>query len=224
MNSFFNPGHGGVGGSVAGGLAILAMAVTIGLSIGAIQFRKLKLGISGVLFASLLFGQLGLTIDPNVLGFLSSFALIVFMYAMGLELGPGFVVSLRAEGLRLNVLAFIVVALAAIMTVAVAPLLRHANAPGLFSGALTTTPGLAAAQEVFRGASHPSDGPSAAARAALAYSITYPCGVVGPMLVIVTLRRLFRVSIDRERAELAADERERQPRFEAVDIEVPPPP
>src|SRR5271154_5922446 len=92
--------RGGWAGAVAGGLAILAMAVTIGLFAGAIRVRGVKLGISGVLFSALLFGQMGLAIDAKVLEFLRDFALILFMYAIGLEVGPGFVSSLRAEGLK----------------------------------------------------------------------------------------------------------------------------
>src|SRR5687767_14086774 len=93
--------------SVAGGLAILALAVTLGLAIGGIRVRGVRLGIAGVLFSALVFGQLGLTVDAKVLGFLRDFALILFMYTVGLQVGPGFLSSLRAEGLRLNMLAVI---------------------------------------------------------------------------------------------------------------------
>src|ERR1700722_8522977 len=106
--------------SVAAGLATLSLAVTIGLALGAIRFRGIKLGIAGVLFSSLLFGQIGLTVDAKVLQFLRDFALIIFMYAIGLEVGPGFISSLRAEGLRLNVLTVIVLVFGALMTAAIA--------------------------------------------------------------------------------------------------------
>src|SRR3954452_7708566 len=104
------------------------------------------------------------------------------------------------------------------MTIALAPLLPHSTPPGLFSGAFTTTAGLAAAQETLRSprsSTSSSPGPAtaridgdreiAAARAGLAYSITYPMGIFGPMLVIVALRRMFRVQIDVERVALAAE-------------------
>src|SRR5271155_4500023 len=106
------------GDSVAEGLAILALAVTLGLFLGAIRVRRIKLGISGVLFSALLFGQIGLTIDPKVLGFLRDFALILFMYAIGLQVGPGFLSSLKTEGLRLNLLAVTVLVLGAALTAA----------------------------------------------------------------------------------------------------------
>jgi putative transport protein len=199
------------GRSIAANLAILALAVTIGLAIGAIQFRRLKIGISGVLFSSLLFGQLGFTIEHHVLEFLRDFALIVFMYAIGLQVGPGFGASLRAEGVRLNVLAFFVIVLGAAMTVALSQLLPAATLPGLYAGAFTTTPGLAAAQETMAAIPVGANGETAAARAGLAYSITYPFGVVGPMLVIVLLRYMFRVRLDYERAAMAKADGEIEP-------------
>src|SRR3954454_1298338 len=137
-----------VGRSVAADLGILALAVTIGLAIGAVRWRGLKLGISGVLFSALLFGQLGFAIDVNVLEFLRNFALIVFMYAIGLEVGPGFGASLRSEGIRLNLLALCVIALGALLTAGLARFLPETTASGLYAGAFTSTPGLAAAQEV----------------------------------------------------------------------------
>ena len=92
------------GSPVTQGLAVLSLAVTFGLALGAIRFRGMKLGISGVLFAALIFGQFGWTVDSRILGFLRDFALILFVYALGLQVGPGFVSSLRQEGLRLNML------------------------------------------------------------------------------------------------------------------------
>ena len=136
--------------SVAMGLAILALAVTIGLFLGAIRVRGVKLGISGVLFSAILFGQIGLTVDAKVLQFLRDFALIIFMYAIGLEVGPGFISSLRAEGLRLNLLSVIVLILGAFMTAAVGGKIAASSAPGLFAGAFTPTAGLAAGQETLR--------------------------------------------------------------------------
>jgi putative transport protein len=201
-------------------LAVLSLAITIGLAIGAISFRRLKLGISGVLFSSLIFGQMGFTIDAKMLGFLRDFALIVFMYALGLQVGPGFGASLRAQGIRLNALTFCVIFLGAVMTAAIALAIPNGMAAGLYSGAFTTTPGLAAAQEAVRGSSSGDNGASAAARIGLAYSITYPFGVVGPMLVVMALRFLFRVRLDDEKAALVAAEEKSRLQIEIVDLEI----
>src|SRR5262245_6746139 len=209
----------GSGRSVATDLAILALCVTVGLAIGAIQWRGIKLGISGVLFSALLFGQLGFSIDPSVLGFLRDFALIVFMYSLGLQVGPGFGASLRSEGLRLNVLALCVIVLGALTAALLVRLVPSATVPGLYCGAFTTTPGLAAAQEAARGRANGSiPGEAAAAQIGLAYSITYPFGVVGPMLVIVAMRFLFRVRMDDERAALRAHDEKRHPPLDVVDF------
>ncbi|HSU68944.1 MAG TPA: putative transporter [Tepidisphaeraceae bacterium] len=214
------------GNSVTQGLAVLSLAVTFGLALGAIRIKGLRLGISGVLFSALLMGQLGeldparLRVEPHVLEFLRDFALILFVYALGLQVGPGFAASLRQEGLRLNVLSLGVVILGAVMTAGVIRAVHFppSAASGLYAGAYTTTPGLAAGQEALRHARGAP--PDAATRAGLAYTVTYPFGVVGPILVIVLLRRFFRVNLARELEDLAAEERVRRPPIEGADFEV----
>jgi putative transport protein len=210
----------GASGSVGTDLALLSLAVAIGLAIGAIRIRGLRLGISGVLFSALIFGQLGASIDPKVIEFLRDFALIIFMYALGLQVGPGFGASLQADGVRLNALSLCVIALGAMLTMLIAPKLPDAMSPGLYSGAFTTTAGLAAAQDALRSAADKASGESAAARAALAYSITYPFGIVGPMLVIVIVRWMFGVRVEEEKAALMALEESRRPQIEVMDFEV----
>jgi putative transport protein len=207
--------------SVPAGLAILSLAVTIGLALGAIRIRGVRLSVSGVLFAALAFGQMGLTVDAKVLQFLRDFALILFMYTIGLQVGPGFLASLRAEGLRLNLLAIATLVLGAIISWAIGHTLPHATAPGVYAGAFTTTPGLAAAQEALRrGQSAPSAAEDPAVPSGLAYSITYPFGVVGPLLVILALRKVFGINIQDERIALAAEEEKRRPPIEVIDFEV----
>jgi putative transport protein len=206
--------------SVTHGLAVLALAVTFGLALGAIRVRGTKLGIAGVLFSSLAFGQLGLTVEARVLEFLRDFALILFVYALGLQVGPGFIASLRKEGLRLNVLSLGVIALGALLTAAIVHTtgLAKSVTSGLYAGAYTTTPGLAAGQEALAHA--PGAPADAAIRAGLAYTVTYPFGVVGPILVIVALRRIFRINVADEVAALAEADRIRRPPIEAIDFEV----
>src|SRR5437764_7153424 len=153
--------------SAAGGLAVLSLAVVLGLALGAVRWRGIRLGISGVLFAALLFGQLGFGADVRVLQFLRDFALILFVYAVGLQVGPGFLESLRADGLRLNLLSILVLIAGAGMAVAIGRWLPASSSAGLYTGAFTTTPGLAAAQEALR-QKHAGD-ITAPARTALAY-------------------------------------------------------
>ena len=213
--------------SVAVSLAVLSMAVTLGLALGAIRFKGMRLGISGVLFSALLFGQCGLTVNHEALQFLRDFALIIFIYALGLQVGPGFITSLRAEGLRLNVMAVAVLVLGAMMTAGIVHFaaLPHSASPGIYSGAFTTTAGLAGGQESLhqkmkRNGAAPEQAERAVSNAALAYSVGYPFGVVGPILVIVVLRRIFRIKIHNELRDLAAAEEVRRPPIETVDFEV----
>jgi putative transport protein len=211
--------------SLPWGLATLSLAVVLGLILGAIRVGGIRLGVGGVLFSSLLFGQLGLAVDEKVLEFLRSFALIVFMYALGLQVGPGFLTSLRSEGVRLNMLSIGVVVLGAVLAGAFVKVghLPRETASGLYSGAFTTTPGLAAGQEALRHtlARLPNEKESAQVAAmGLAYTVTYPFGLVGPMLVIAMLRRVFKVKLGEELKEMAALEEVRRPPIESMDFEV----
>ena len=117
--------------SVASDLATLSGAIVLGLMIGAIRIRSVRLGISAVLFSSLVFGQFGFTIDERLLDFLRDFALILFMYALGLQVGPGFGASLRSTGIRLNALSVGVIVIGAAMSVAARPFLPKGTGAGL---------------------------------------------------------------------------------------------
>jgi len=202
----------------------LALAVTIGLILGAIRVRGVRLGVSAVLFSALGLAQLGVTIQGDVLAFVRDFSLILFVYAIGLQVGPGFIASFRAEGLRLNLLAVAVVLLGAAMTavVVICAHLPREGTSGLFAGAFTTTAGLAAGQEALRQmqADNPEHAAAALTATGVAYAVSYPLGLIGPSLVILALQRLFRVRMSDERAALAAAEQARRPPLTVVDIEV----
>ena len=207
--------------TVTGGLMWLSLAVVLGIALGNVRIAGVKLGISAVLFAALAMGQLGLSVDPKVLDYFSSFALVLFVYALGLQMGPGFVASLRADGLRLNGLALAVVVLGAVLTAGVVRLthMPAERAAGLFSGAFSTTPALAAGQEALRSvAAHGAD--AAVAKTNLAYSATYPFGLIAPIVTVVLFRVMFRVNPGHELAALRDVERHRRPPRAIVDVEV----
>jgi putative transport protein len=208
-----------VGDSVGAGMGILALAVAIGLLLGSIRIRGIRLGVSGVLFSALLFGQLGLTVDEHVLGFLRDFALVLFMYSIGLQVGPAFLSSLRAEGLRLNILAVVVIVIGAVMSVITPVAVTKGTAAGVFCGSFTTTAGLAAAQEAIRRAVG-AKMLGAVAHIGLGYSITYPFGIVGPLLLIPLLRRILKVNLSEEKVALIREEERRRPPIEQLDFEV----
>lgn len=211
-------------GSVTGGLAILALAVALGIALGNIRIAGIRLGVAAVLFSALLFAQLGLTINEQVLEYLRDFSLVLFVYTIGLQTGPGFVASLRAEGLRLNLLAVATIVLGALMTAGIILFagLPRARAAGLFTGGFATTPALAAGQEAIRQLADRRhyDPKPAVELTNLAYSVAYPFGLTGPILLVIFFRILFRVDVAQELKQLAASEEVRRPPLTVEDIEV----
>src|SRR5260221_13198404 len=129
-------------GMVAHSVLALSVVAALGLVIGSLGFRGVRLGAAGVLFAGLLLGQTGLHIDQNILEFVRDFGLILFVYTVGLQVGPSFFSSLKRRGLQLNILASTIVLLGGLMVVAFRFLFHFSlpTAAGLFSGATTTTP------------------------------------------------------------------------------------
>ncbi len=194
--------------SVARTVVLLAIAGAAGTAFGKIRILGVSLGVAGVLFAGLLLGQLGLKVDAHVLEFVREFGLILFVYTLGLQIGPGFFASLRARGLVLNAFAAAIVLLGA----GVAALLIGTGwvslpaGSGLLSGATTNTPSLAAAQQALAQVGAVE---GAAAIQGLAYAVAYPFGIIGIILTMVLVRRVFRVDV---RAEVAAAENAQAPR------------
>jgi putative transport protein len=176
-------------------LAVLVISVisVAGLALSAIKFRGVGLGITGVLFAGLFFGHLGWHINDEVLKFVREFGLILFVFTIGLQIGPGFFASLKKEGLPANLAAVAIVLGGAVLTVLAGWLLGihpYASA-GLFCGATTNTPALGAAQQAL--SMLPSVEHSVKALPALAYAVAYPGGVLGIILSIVLIRMIFNI-------------------------------
>ncbi len=196
-------------------LAVSIVAVS-GLAIGSIRLRGFALGIPGVMFTGLIVGRLmGMsTLSRPVVEFIRDFGLILFVYAVGVQVGPGFVASLRKQGLRLNALAATIVLLGAILSVGmglIIPSLGISGAAGLFAGATTNAPAFGSAGEALKTV-HGTDAIAIIATStAPAFAITYPFGLFGVILAMVLLRAIFRVNPQRE-----ADEIERQQRGDRV--------
>lgn len=193
-------------------IAILAFVCVAGSSLGAIQVRGVKLGTAGVLFAAILVGHFSKPIDHKTLEFVKEFGLILFVFCIGLQLGPGFFASFRQSGLQLNLLAAAIVGLGAATAVLSGWLLKLDGAAvlGVFSGATTNTPSLGAAQQTL--ASFPDVTSERAALPALAYAVSYPVGIIGIIGTLLALRSLFRINVAEELAELTRAEMEgRQP-------------
>ena len=193
---------------VAHALLILSAVAVTGLALGGIRWRGIKLGTAGVLFSGILFGHFGLQIEHGILDFVREFGLILFVFTIGLQLGPGFFASLRRHGLRLNAMAAAVVLLGAGVTALGAWMHGYdfIAALGLFSGATTNTPSLGAAQQTLATVGNISA--AKAAIPALAYAVSYPIGIVGIISSLLITRAVFRIDPVRE-AELFRAEQQR---------------
>jgi putative transport protein len=188
-------------------IAVLSLVCVAGMTLGSIKLRGIKLGTSGVLFAAIAAGHLSKPVDHGTLEFVKEFGLILFVFCIGLQLGPGFFNSLRQAGLRLNALALAIVLSGLLTVVAVGWLLRidRAAVLGVFSGATTNTPSLGAAQQTL--ASFAGVTADRAALPALAYAVTYPIGIVGIIGTLLALKAMFHIDVEREAEVYAAAER-----------------
>ena len=166
---------------------VLSLLCACGLGLGKVKVLGISLGVTFVFFVGILAGHLGLSIDPDMLHYAQDFGLVLFVYALGLQVGPGFFSSLRDTGLSLNMLALLVVVLGVVMAVLL-PLTGGIDLPqsvGVMCGATTNTPALGAAQQTLSQLGHPSSG------AALGCAVTYPLGVVGVILAFVLMRKVL---------------------------------
>jgi putative transport protein len=192
---------------VAHAIGVLSFVCVLGMALGSLKFRGIGLGTAGVLFAGIALGNFGEPVDHQTLAFVKEFGLILFVFAIGLQLGPGFFAAFRQQGLKFNLLAAAIV----LCGVAVAPLagwiagLEKAAVPGIFAGASTNTPSLGAATQTL------SSLPNLTARQvnmpAVAYAVTYPTAIVGIIGTLLLLKSVFRIDASREAEEFAAKTR-----------------
>ena len=186
------------GGGVAHSVMILSLVIALGLCLGKLRVKGVSLGLAWILFIGLIFGHFSLNLDEHLLHFLKEFGLILFVYSIGLEVGPGFFASFKNGGKSLNLLSMIVVALSIITTLVIFSFSGTSitSMSGILSGAVTNTPGLGAAQQAFSDLRH-IDAPSIAA----GYAIAYPMGVLGVILSFIILRFALRVDKQKEEDE-----------------------
>jgi putative transport protein len=194
------------GSSVVGAVVILSLVGALGLALGAVRVRGIGLGVAGVLFVSLVLAHVGLTLDSAILEYVREFGLVVFVWTIGMQVGPGFAASLRRDGLRLNLLAASVVVLGIVVTLVVSRVgdVPAAALAGLLTGATTNTPSLGAVQQALA-QSVPAGAEAArlGALAGLGYAMAYPFGVVGIIVSMLCLRSVFRIALESEREEVA---------------------
>ena len=174
---------------------VMAVIIALGLGLGKLRVCGISLGMTCVFFSGILIGHLGFSIDPDMLKYAESFGLVLFVYELGLQVGPGFFSSFRQGGILLNMLAFGVVAIGTLMAVLISEVghVPMGDMIGILCGATTNTPALGAAQQALEQLGESAD------RAALSCAITYPLGVVGVILAMLLVRKLFVRKEDIER-------------------------
>lgn len=183
------------GEGIAHSVILLSTVIVCGILLGKIKIGGISLGITFVLFAGIFFGHFGFTINSEILHFFKEFGLILFVYSIGMQVGPGFFSSFKKGGITLNLLAMGVVLLGVLVTLAIHYI---TNIPiptmvGILSGAVTNTPGLGAAQQAYSDMHGTTDN-----TIALGYAVAYPLGVVGIILSIICIRFVFRISFRQE--------------------------
>ncbi|MDQ9209871.1 putative transporter [Escherichia marmotae] len=182
-------------------VSILALVAVVGLFIGNVKFRGVGLGIGGVLFGGIIVGhfvsQAGMTLSSDMLHVIQEFGLILFVYTIGIQVGPGFFASLRVSGLRLNLFAVLVVIIGGLVT-AILHKLFDIPLPvvlGIFSGAVTNTPALGAGQQILRDLGTPME---MVDQMGMSYAMAYPFGICGILFTMWILRVIFRVNVEAE--------------------------
>lgn len=198
----------------------LCLTAMLGLLIGKIRIANIGVGVAGVLFAGLLLGHFGVRLNHSVMDFVREGGLILFVYAIGLQLGPSFISSLRQQGLELNLLCGFVVLVGMGLVVAMHMGLGvpMAAGVGVYTGAVTNTPALGAAQEALR--NFPDIAKGISDLPGLAYATAYPGGVVGIIVSMLVLKALLRIRVPQEEKAIRDKELAQQHPFEAINLTV----
>lgn len=209
-NLFFGTG-------IAHSIFVLALAIAVGIFLGAkLKFKGITLGITWILFCAIACSHFGMTLDPLVESFAKDLGLILFVYSIGLQVGPGFFSSFGKGGLKLNMLALSIVLLGCLTALAIHWISGEdiATMTGVLFGAVTNTPGLGAAQQTYQdltGVANPD--------IASGYAMAYPLGVVGIILSLLAIKWFFRIKLDKEEAQVTAEKGEVK-QIEHLDIKL----
>ena len=190
-----------MGEGIAHTVLVLSLVITVGIMLGKIKICGISFGVTWILFVGIAAGHFGMTVDHNTLHFIKEFGLILFVFSIGLQVGPGFFSSFKEGGIKLVGCAAAIVALGALTTYVI-HLVTGTPMPtmvGVMSGAVTNTPGLGAAQQAYADASGIND-PSIA----LGYAVAYPLGVVGIIMTLIIIRFITRVDFAEENKALEA--------------------
>ena len=191
------------GSGIAHSILVLALAIAVGIFLGAkLKFKGITIGVTWILFCAIACSHFGMHLDPLVESFAKDLGLILFVYSIGLQVGPGFFSSFGKGGIRLNLLALAVVVLGCVVTYIIHLLsgVDIATMTGVLFGAVTNTPGLGAAQQAYQdivGTANPD--------IANGYAMAYPLGVVGVIVSLLLIRAFFRIKTDKEEERVASE-------------------
>ncbi len=210
--------------SIAHAIFLYALVIAFGVILGKIKIFGVSLGVTFVLFVGILVGHLQLTVNTDILHFIREFGLILFIFSIGLQVGPGFFSSFKRGGLILNGLAVLII----ILNIAVALAIYFgfgnisiSNLVGVLSGAVTNTPGLGAAQQTLteiHGAS--PETANAIKGMAMGYAAAYPLGVVGIILSMILIKVIFRINFDTEQKSLEEENEQSQLQPHVITLKV----
>ena len=199
-------------GGTAGAILIIALVIASGLYLSRFKLKGISLGTTWILFMGILLGHFGLRVNPTMLSFIKDFGLILFVFAIGLQVGPGFFHSFKKDGLPMNLLAVGLIVLAVVTTYIIHLISGEdlGTMTGIMSAAVTNTPGLGAAQQTLVDATLATGGSaekaaSASAGIASAYAVAYPLGVLGAIAVVIASKAVFKVDIKKEKEKAEGD-------------------
>ncbi len=201
---------------LASTLVLYSFVIAVGVFLGKLKIGSVSLGVTFVLFVGILMGHFGYVVDPNVLKFVREFGLILFIFAIGIQVGPGFFSSFKKGGMRLNGLAVLGIALNVAIVLAIFYIDGNTSIDalvGVMSGAVTNTPGLAAAQQA-------AGSPEAINTMSMGYAAAYPLGVCGILGAMFLIKALFKIRTDREISAMEEEYEAAQTKPNIVSIEV----
>ena len=200
---------------VANSILLFAIVIAFGLWLAKFKIKGISIGTTWILFIGILVSHFGYRPDADVTSFMKDFGLILFVFSIGMQVGPGFFSSFKKGGVKLNLLAVAIILLAALTAVLISVISGEdlKTMVGVMSGAVTNTPGLGAAQQTLsdvmmaQGADH-ATAAAESSKLASAYAVAYPIGVIGVLFLLIIFKAVFKVDLEKEKAQLDSESSE----------------
>ncbi len=206
-------------GAVAFTVLVYAIVIASGVLLGKLNFKGISFGIACVLFTGILAGHFGFKVNAEIVEFIRDFGLILFVYTMGLQVGPGFFASLQRQGLKFNLLAVMCVVLSVGVVIAIFFITKIPMPAlvGIMSGAVTNTPGLGAATQTLKDISDAHPGIANVPMGTF-YALAYPGGVLGIILCMIVFKRMYKINLEKENQAFVQKNMEKVPRPGTINL------